>query len=139
MATATIEEIAKVKRDAAEAVTLTGLGDDQIADIINEQNNIHALAVAYIYALAADKSSAKGSITIGRYRESFTEKADSFRMLSRIWKARYLAKGFAGGISLADKEARVDDEDRPEQPFSVGFQDNPDTKTNSGTSNGSTP
>ena len=129
---ATVADVARLKRDCGQAISDINLGDDQVGDIFDEQGGIHVLACSYIFNLAADRASAKGSIAVGRYRESYSEKAQSYRMLANMWRGRYLHKGFAGGLSKADKEARELDTDRIEQPFSIGMHDNPDASNSEG-------
>ena len=120
---ATITQIAKVKRDASSASVL--LTDAQIADIIDENGGIHEYAVAQCFDILASDASSKGTIQIGKYKESFFEQAKSYERTAALWRRKVVrAKPFAGGISKADIESRNLDTDRNAPIFKKGLDNN---------------
>ena len=121
---ATIQQIAKVKRDAPNANTL--LTDVQIGEIIDEVGGIHERAVAHVYDLLAASTASKGEMRIGKYYESFAQQGRAYERLATLWRKRIIVKKpYVGGISKSDIENKKADTDTVFPIFKKGI-DNAD-------------
>jgi hypothetical protein len=118
------------------------LEDEEIEWLLTQEANIYRAAAAacdqLAVAIAGSITTASGAGPISRkkvgnlelqYATGSGRTAKDYEGLAKMLRARGSGRNvpFAGGISVADKEARATDEDRPSDAFARGQFDGPDS------------
>ena len=106
--------------------TRTPVADEEIAFAILEEPNVW-IAAAVVAEIMASRAGGTKSKQIGKLKIAYG--SEHYMALARSLRARGSSyqTGFAGGISIAAKNAQFDDSDWPEPAFKLGLHDHPET------------
>ncbi len=102
------------------------LSDGEISFLLTDQGTVLAAAVAGAIALAA-KYSRLTDESVGDVSKSYSQRAQHFRDLAKNLRTRQSEVGvcpYAGGISIADKEAYEDNTDNVATSFTRDLHNN---------------
>jgi len=108
------------------------LGDSEILYAISSEGNALLAAVACATALQA-RYSRLSDESVGDVSKSYSQRADAFEKLAKALRRRNAERSvcpYAGGISKADKETNVLDEDRVDNAFNKELHNNPRSGSN---------
>lgn len=102
------------------------LGDSEILYALESEGNAFRAGVACAVALAA-KFSRLTDESVGDVSKSYSKRAEAYRELAKDLRRRNAERGvvpYAGGISVAEKEAVEQNTDRVDPAFTRDLHDN---------------
>lgn len=110
---------------------LTGdqqLQDGEINYAIAQYSNLY-LASAECARWIAAQFSRQVDLVQGELKTNYSQRAKSYKIMADDLQQRGMSRGagsmpYAGGISVSDKQAQVEDTDRVTPQFNIGMDDN---------------
>jgi hypothetical protein len=110
------------------------LGDEEILFLLSERSGVYAASSIACLTLAA-RFSREVTKQVGDLKISAEQRAQHYRDLHEHYASQagesggmspyVLSAPYAGGISIADRNAQIDDTDRVQPSFEIGSMDDP--------------
>lgn len=117
----TTDQVRFLTGDTSNVSATELLADGEITWILTQETNVYRAAAVAAEAIAA-KFSRLADTSVGDVSVSNSQKYDHYMSLAKTLRAKAIRRGgaapFVGGLSVADRDTRLDDTDRVEPFFS---------------------
>lgn len=117
----TSDQVRFLVGDTSNSASTELLADGEITWILTQETNVYRAASAAAEAIAA-KFSRLADTSVGDVSVSNSQKSAQYKDLAKRLALKATKRGsaaaFAGGISIADRDTRIDDTDRVSPFFS---------------------